>query len=294
MSEGDQVIYVESGGLRRRYVLHTPPAHRPARWPVVLMLDGRGGTPWTAIKITGLSRKADAEGFLAVYPEALKLDPDGAQHFLTNPQMWNAGRGGSDVERAGPDDVQFLCDVLDDLAAKLPIDPDRVFMTGFSNGASMTFRFALERPERLAAIAPVSGHFRFSEAPPLREPIPMVYFFGELDTLSPFHGGEIELPWGKREFRPPARFSVDAWVRLLGLPAEPAETRRADGVTTMLFGPRPDGAEVHFHAVADLGHVWPGGHRILPEQIAGPESHRLMANDVIWDFFRARPRRPGR
>lgn len=291
MSEGDQVIYVESGGFRRRYVLHTPPAHRPERWPLVVMLDGRGGTPWTAIKITNWSRKADESGFLVAYPEALKLDPDGPQHFLTNPQMWNAGSGGSDVERSGPDDVQFLADVLDDIAARLPVDPDRVYMTGFSNGASMTFRFALEQPQRLAAIAPVSGHCRFAATSTLPAPIPMIYCFGELDTLSPFHGGEVELPWGQREYRPPARYSVDAWVRLLGLPADPSRETSADGITTQVYGPRADGAEVHFHAVADLGHVWPGGHRLLPEKLVGPESHRLIANDAIWDFFAARPRR---
>lgn len=292
MSAGDQVIYVESGGTSRRYVLHVPPAYDAARaTPLLLMLDGRGGTPWTAMKITKWSEKADRDNFIIAYPEAMKLDPHGAQHFLTNPQMWNAGHGGSDVERIGPDDVLFLRDAIADIRARFNVDADRIFMTGFSNGASMTFRFALEAPEIVAAIACLSGHYRLGDAT-IREPVPLIYFFGEQDPLSHFHGGEVELPWGKREVRPSAQHSVDAWVKVLGLLPEP-RIEAQDGITRKIYGPRADGAEVHFYSIDDLGHVWPGGHRLLPEKIAGAESHKLIANDVIWEFFASRPKRRG-
>lgn len=290
MSQGDQVIYVGSGGTQRRYVLHVPPTYDGSRaWPLLLMLDGRGGTPWTAIKITGWSKKADAENFLVAYPEAMKLDPHGPQHFLTNPQMWNAGNGGSDVEREGPDDVQFLRDAIEDIRAKFNVDADRIYMAGFSNGASMTFRFAIEAPEVVAAIACLSGHYRLG---PVRiaEPVPLIYFFGEQDPLSPIDGGEIHLPWNKTEIRPAAQFSVNAWAEIHGLNLEPL-VESHDGITKRTYGPRDDGAEIQFYTIDDLGHVWPGGHRLLPEKIAGNASDKLIANDVIWDFFSARPKR---
>ena len=149
----------------------------------------------------------------------------------------------------------------------------------------MTFRFALEAPELLAAIACLSGHFRFPNAT-FRRRVPLVYFFGELDPLSPFHGGEVELPWGKREARPSAQSSADAWVKLMELPPEPLQTTEENGVTKKMYGDA-----FHFYSVSDLGHVWPGGHRLLPAAIAGPESLRLIANNVIWDFFSVRPRK---
>jgi len=291
MSQGDQVIYVESGGLQRRYVLHVPPSYDgTSPWPLVLMLDGRGGTPWTAMKITGWSRKADESNFLMAYPEAMKLDPNGPQHFLTNPQMWNAGSGGSDVERKGPDDVQFLRDTVADITAKYNVDRARIFMAGFSNGASMTFRFAVEASDLVASIACVSGHFRFPGAQ-LREPVPLIFFFGGADPLSPIEGGMIEMPWGRTEHRPAAMASVDAWVGLLGLPAAPSALESDDGIIRRIYGPDAGGAEVRYYSIADLGHVWPGGHRLLPERIAGAESHRIKGNDVIWDFFSAHPKR---
>lgn len=219
----------------------------------------------------------------------MKLDPHGPQHFLTNPQMWNAGQGGSDVERGGPDDVQFLRDAIADICAKFNIDRARIFMAGFSNGASMTFRFALDAPEAVAAIACLSGHYRLGEAR-IREAIPLIYFFGERDPLSLFDGGLVELPLGKREVRPSAISSVESWLRVLGLPPVP-RVDSIGGVTKRSYGPREDGAEVHFYSIDDLGHVWPGGHRLLPEKIAGAESHKVIANDIIWDFFSARPKR---
>ena len=290
MSQGSQVIYVGSSGIQRRYVLHVPPSYDGSHaMPLLLMLDGRGGTPWTAIKITGWNKKADTENFLVAYPEAMKLDPHGPQHFLTNPQMWNAGNGGSDVERDGPDDVQFMRAAIADVCGKMNVDRDRIFMAGFSNGASMTFRFALEAPELVAAIACLSGHYRLGPAQ-LRESVPLIYFFGERDPLSPIGGGEIHLPWNKIETRPSAQFSVNAWAGLLGLNLEP-RVESDNGITKKTYGPRDDGAEVQFYTIDDLGHVWPGGHRLLPEKIAGNESHKLIANDVIWDFFSARPKR---
>jgi polyhydroxybutyrate depolymerase len=289
VSERDEVIYIEVEGVRRRYVAHTPPGFAPDRpRPAVVMLDGRGGTPWTAMKSTGWSAHADAHDFVVLYPEATRLNPDGPLHFLDNPQMWNAGGGSSDAERAGPDDVAFLRAVLADARDRLRLDPRRCFMTGFSNGAVMTFRFAAEEPDLIAAIAPVAGHFRPTRAA-LRRPVPALLLFGQVDPLSPFAGGPVDLPWGGREVRPAARDSAVAWARLLGLGDEPMTVAARDGVTTETFGPDTSGHEVIFCAISDLGHVWPGGHRLLPEKIAGRESNRVHATALIWEFFSRHP-----
>lgn len=289
MSSGDEVIYLDVDGLKRRYVLHRPHGHDPARrYAAVIMLDGRGGTPWTAMKSTGWSAHADIHDFLAVYPEAMRLHPGAPMHFLTNPQMWNAGPGGADTEREGADDVAFLRALLSDLREKAGLDPRRIFFTGFSNGAAMCFRFAVAEPDLVAAIAPVAGHFRFPVAA-LPRAIPMTYFFGRQDPLSPYDGGPVDLPWGAREIRPPARSSVLAWSRLCGLGDEPMVVEQRDGFSVERFGPDPAGAEVLFTTVDDCGHTWPGGHRLLPEAIAGRTSTRVNATAEIWNFFQRHP-----
>lgn len=285
----DEVIYLSVAGAERRYVLHRPaslPADSIA--PAVVMLDGRGGTPWTAMKSSGWSALADREGVLVAYPEATRLDPAGPLHFLTNPQMWNAGWGGSDVERPAVDDVGFLARVFEDLVAR-GADPARIYLCGFSNGASMTFRFASECPERVAAIGTVAGHFR-GPVEGAALPVPLMHIFGTVDPLNPFEGGLVELPWGRTEWRPPARRSAEIWARRNGWDGSP-KIDSSEGRWIQRWGEPGDPREVVFVAVEGLGHVWPGGRRLLPEPLVGRSCDRFRATEALWEFF-ARHRRP--
>ncbi len=290
MSDGVQeIIYLDIDGLKRRYVLYRPRRiiESGERTPAIIMLDGRGGTAWTAMRTTRWNDKADREGFAMIYPEATRIDPEGPLHFLTNPQMWDAGTGGSDVERPPVDDVAFLRAVIDSAREHARIDASRIFMTGFSNGAAMTYRFALAFPELLAAIAPVSGHLRMPDAT-LTQSVPMISLFGRLDPLSRYDGGEIDLPWGRREDRPPAITSVHAWAKLCGHDPGDGQMLTEPGVSRLVYGQTGARDEIHFITIDDLGHTWPGGHRLIPESIVGATSDRVIANDEIWSFFQNR------
>ena len=55
------------------------------------------------------------------------------------------------------DDVGFLAAVVDDLAAKIPVDRGRIYAIGHSNGSMMAYRFAAERPDLVTAIVAVAG-----------------------------------------------------------------------------------------------------------------------------------------
>src|SRR3954469_13705971 len=127
---GDHRVSLPHGGLDRSYLLHVPT--NPGPLPLVMMLHGAGGSAEFAADETGWSRLADVERFAVVYPEGGPVKPHKAPKFLTNPQEWNDVSG-----RGRHDDVGFLLAVLDDLQSH--IDPARVYVTGFSNGAGMTF-----------------------------------------------------------------------------------------------------------------------------------------------------------
>src|SRR5438093_13438402 len=164
-SAGDHRVFIPHGGLRRSYLLHVPT--RTGSLPLVMMLHGAGGSADFAAEETGWSQLADSEGFAVVYPEGLAARRDKTAKFLTNPQEWNDGSG-----RGRQDDVGFLTAVIDDLGDL--IDPSRVYVTGFSNGAGMVFRLAAERTDRLAAIAPVAGHCWVADPKPSRS-VPTFY-----------------------------------------------------------------------------------------------------------------------
>ena len=138
-------------GVERHFLVHVPPqAGAKTPLPVVLMLHGGGGTGKGALAETGWDRKADEAGFLAVFPDATRPAPEKPARFGSNSQVWNDGSGRFHAGEQNVDDVACLNAILDDLCAHYPVDPRRIFVTGFSNGASMAFRAGAELSKRVA------------------------------------------------------------------------------------------------------------------------------------------------
>jgi len=293
---GDHALTLQVGSLERHYLLHVPPqcdGRRPV--PVVIMFHGGGGTGSGAMRESGWADKADQEGFLAVFPEAMPPDPTKPARFRTNGQVWNDGSGRFHAGEKNIPDVAFIDAMLDDLIARCNVDRRRIYATGFSNGASMTFRVGAELSERIAAIAPFAGALWIRQPKPAR-PVSLYYITGDADPLNPLEGGAPRFATGgaSRDMaahpKPPVRAHVTTWIRLLGCPAEPQQTLASPGVTTEVYGGGRDGSEVRFTVIQDHGHVWPGGRNQLPESLVGPASDKFKATDAIWEFFRAHAR----
>jgi polyhydroxybutyrate depolymerase len=254
-SAGDYRAVIPHGGINRSFLLHVSP--QPGPLPLVMMIHGAGGSADFAVEETGWSELADSEGFAVVYPEGLPALRDKPPKFLTNPQEWNDGSG-----RGGQDDVGFLTAVLDHVAES--IDRQRVYVTGFSNGAGMAFRLAAERANRIAAIAPVSGHCWVPGPKPSR-PVPTYYMVGDSDPLISLQGGAARTPWG----RVPQRPSVEKTLRLW---------EEATGYV-------PGSEHFPVRIVAGHGHHWPGGKGLLGERLGGPLAGGVNATSEIWQFF---------
>jgi polyhydroxybutyrate depolymerase len=291
IASGSDSFALRFGGLERHYVVHVPGSYDGrTRIPVVVMLHGAGGTAKGAMEETGWTGKADEAGFLAVFPEATPPDRSRSARFLTNPQVWNDGSGRGHAGLRGVEDVGFVNAVIDDLCSKFLVDERRIFVTGFSNGASMTFRVGAELSGRIAAIAPVSGHFWLNISR-LDNPVSLIYIIGTEDPLNPLEGGETRTPWGIAEKKPRVEESVLKWARLLECPSEPKLLNDRDGVKVVLYGPGREGSELFYYTIADMGHTWPGGKSLLPERLVGRTSNRIRATDVIWDFFQNHPKK---
>jgi polyhydroxybutyrate depolymerase len=286
---GDHPITLAVGGVKRRYLVHVPPASAGlGPYPVVLMLHGLGATARWTLTETGWGDQADRAGFLAVFPEGAPPDPSKPVRFRTNPPFWNAGRPWGTPQRQAMDDVAFVGAVLDDVSARFPVDPRRVYVTGFSNGARMTFRLGEALGGRLAAIAPVAGHCP-QENPRLEHPRPTLFLVGTADPLAPLAGGQVTSPWGTHH-APPVTETLAKWAAALGCPPEPATRRTSDGVEVLAYRPSNAGAELLVDLIEGLGHHWPGGKGQLAEAIAGRPRAEPRATEVIWDFFRRHPR----
>ena len=287
---GDHQREVSSEGTERIYLVHAPQGYDATpRLPVVVVLHGGGGSAAFARRVHGWPELSERAGCLALFPEGSLEDPSRPADVRGNLRLWNDGSRRSAVARRNVDDIGYLAAVLDDLRANFAVDPERIFVTGFSNGASMAFRVGVELADRIAAIAPVSGHLCLAEPQPAR-PLSMLSINGLSDPINPLDGGPVESPWGARRHKPPILDSIRDWVRLIGAPAQPTRVEETNGVKRVRYGPGKTGCEVQWITIEGQGHEWPGARRTLPRSISGPQTDKLDATQTVWDFFRSHAR----
>jgi polyhydroxybutyrate depolymerase len=292
VAPGTHSFTIKVKGIERRYLLHVPPAYTSTRkWPVVVMFHGGGGTAAVAMRETEWAEKADKEGFLAVFPEGTSPDASRPARFRDNPQTWNDGSRRSNVGAVERDaaDVEFVSKMLADLMLRFSVDEHRIYVTGFSNGASMAFRIARELSSLIAAAAPVAGADWLEDRMPER-PVPLLYFTGTADPLNPYAGGEVRI--GKKVFgtKPAIQEMIKRWVTILGCSDENHVVYDKDGTTGIAYGSAGESAKVVLYTIEAHGHHWPGGKSTLPESLTGRNTAKIRATDVIWDFFKLHPK----
>jgi len=215
------MVSIDVGETPRSYLVHLPSNYvSTRRWPVVMMFHGGGGRARVAMEDTGWAKKGEEAGFISVFPEGTRPDPARPGRFIGNPQSWNDGSRMPTVGAAerGVDDLAFVSALLKDIERRYSIDQRRIYATGFSNGASMSFRLARELSTKIAAIAPVAGHDCIDQEP--KRAVPVIYLVGKADPLSPFDGGEVFI--GKKPFgmKPPTMTMLRKWATIHDLPAE--------------------------------------------------------------------------
>lgn len=106
------------------------------------------------------------------------------------------GRGKSwDFWGSGTEDVDFALSVIEDAAKKYPIDRSRIYVSGYSYGSAMAWRFACEAGESVAALLAVSGTLRQGEE--CAVPVNVRHVHGLRDTVMDFPfgpGGDVTNP----------------------------------------------------------------------------------------------------
>lgn len=141
-------------------------------WPLILFLHGSGQTGTT---IDRLKQEP--------LPKTLETQTD-LPFIVVSPQL----PGGSWSTYIDP-----LEELLDGLATTLPVDPNRMYLTGLSLGGFGTWEYGYLHPERFAAIAPIAGGYQYKshEVPEdvcrLKD-LPIWAFHGEKDKdVEPYH-----------------------------------------------------------------------------------------------------------
>jgi polyhydroxybutyrate depolymerase len=202
LKPGDHTRSLSVGDLTRTYLVHVPKSYDGKQpTPVLLVFHGGGSNAEQMVHFCGMNEKADKEGFLVVYPNGTGR----LEKLLT----FNAGNCCGYAMEKKIDDVAFVRALLDDLEKVAKVDSKRIFATGMSNGAMITYRLASELSDRIAAVAPVAGPMG-TDTCNSRRPVPVMHFHGTDDDFAPFKGGKGKNSISKTDFHS-VDFSIQAW-----------------------------------------------------------------------------------
>jgi len=266
---------------KRSFVLHKPPGYDGSRpTPLVIVLHGGLGNAKMAMKMTGMSAKADKEDFLVAYPQGTGM----LQNRLLT---WNAGRCCGYAMDHKVDDVGFIRQLIAHLRDELNIDSKKIFMAGMSNGAMMAYRLACELSEIIAAIAPVAGSLDVEHCHP-SDPVSVIAFHGLKDQRVRFEGGEPlrQADWHQREDLSVA-IAMSFWIRHNDCRPDP-DIEETETIRREIYSGGKNNTEIVLYALREQGHAWPGGEKIRAE--GDDPSREISATDLMWEFFVNHPK----
>ncbi len=190
--------------VRSRFLLYLPDgydADANKKWPLIVFLHGSGerGDDLEQVKAHGLPQRLGGKNalpFIVVSPQA---PPD---------TRWDS------------DTIHAL---LDELIARLPVDAQRIYLTGLSLSGYGTWAIAGDRPQRFAAIAPVCGAGETDNACRLKD-VPIWAFHGAQDSVVPLQDDQamvdaVRACGGDVKFTVYPGVDHDAWTPTYANPA---------------------------------------------------------------------------
>jgi len=231
------------------YRLFVPVTRPGEKYPLIVWLHGHG------------EAGSDNVMHLAWLGERMMLPPWRRERFpfsvLCVPcpienDYWNGYPTGTPEEKRSGDAI--LSDVLQDF----PVDQNRIYLSGVSSGGSGCWHYALQFPNRFAAVAPLAGGRVAGDYARLVD-VPVWCFHSTHDTGSPVDGArqnvaELRAAGGQVKLTEIDTVSHDCWTAAFGkhqlldwmlaqrrgspavMDIRPWQQRFADGVDEALAG----------------------------------------------------------
>lgn len=282
--------------------------------PVVFMLHGTSGTGEQFLRISGWREKADTEGLVVVFPQALVHCYFQDDDFDGRPEVhaftkWAAGKLGdpavrplcteAQLDTLPPglrrqadhplaDDMAFFRQMVSLVQTTYKGDPKRTYVAGFSNGAEMSGRLAAEASDLFAAAH--CGSSVVSSDVLASHPIPVIHSMGNLDPDQGRRMGYYDektqtltpIPLDESLIQQPAYANGFVKPFLDVLQLKETYSWRQDRVNDKVisrfdFVNSKVAGRTNSHSawmIEGLDHAYPNG-----------KNHPIVMADVLWDLF---------
>lgn len=239
----------ETASTRPAPIVHLPPNWSATRrLPLVIALHPSGGDPAGFEMNSGWDAVADQHDFIVAYLGSAAP----AWKYTSN--------------------VAYIAAQIRSLISHYDVDPHRVYVTGFSAGAYISYFVGCRLSGTVAAIAPVSGVMVAQHCKPAH-PVSELTIIGTHDII-PLAGTP--------RFPAPAKVTA-LWRRLDRCPAGKPKVVVTGPVTEQTWRSCAGGSAVGFYVINGGVHAYPGA----PGLPTGSPSAQYQASEAVWSFFAA-------
>jgi polyhydroxybutyrate depolymerase len=268
---------IELQGKTRTYYTHLPQNQTNIQnpLPLLLVLHGRYGTGKQIMEHSGFNDLSDKESFIVVYPDGYS-------------RSWADGRGKTPADKEKLNDVEFIEQAVKNVSKRFPINTQKIFVTGHSNGGFMTQRLLLEKSNLFkggASVAAQISLFVLKKLEP-KSPVSVAIFAGTEDPLVPYYGGFVRDGGeilGVDD-------SIERWREWNGCSLEKTILSKNDfpdetSLDTITYPNCQANTMVRLYRINGAGHQWPGKEQKVPLIKMGRPTKEIDATKEIWNFF---------
>ncbi len=218
-----------------REALVYAPENRPANPALVISLHGANQDAYYQQNQTHWNECADTAKCIVVYPNAIN-------------KFWDTG---------GKSDIDFIETIMERMEKLYHIDTNKIYITGFSLGAMMTYHCIEHLGEKVAAFAPVSGVRFDNKAPIGPRRVPIIHTHGTGDDVFKWQG-DLNHPAGGYPYIPDY---VEKWATYQNLTEKeeikPYPASKPNSIATLTVWKSEDlndSIKVCLLAIKDKGH----------------------------------------
>ncbi|MEO6425830.1 MAG: T9SS type A sorting domain-containing protein [Bacteroidia bacterium] len=257
---------IKSNNIMRKFRLYVPNSYNSSQAaPLILNLHGYTSNSSQQQSYSNFMPIADTAKFLMVFPDG---------KLTSGNQYWNAGFGGPE------NDVLFMNDLIDSLDLIYNIDLNSVYSCGMSNGGIMSYYLACNLPNRIAAIASVTGSMLnswFTCAP--ARPFPVMEIHGTADGTVNYNGDATFSPIDSVVKKWKTHNNCNTAPITYSVP----NVNTSDNSTAVNYKyiNGNSGATVELYKVTGGSHSWPGAFPFIANT-----NEDFNASVEIWRFFR--------